>query len=315
MAPRFPFPHPNGWFRVAFESELEAGLVRPLRYFGRELVLVVFEDGTPRVFDAFCPHLGAHLGHGGHVAEGTLRCPFHGWRFAADGACVGVDYAKRVPAGAALRAWPSVLRSGIVWVWHHAGGASPEWDVPEVEVVGHPDWTPLHHEPFRVRTCNQEIAENTSDPAHFGVVHGFTNQAPPEIAFEAHRCRSVTRYDAPNARGDLVASSVEVEWHGLGIGVTRSRGSLELAFIGTGTPVDAESVDYCFSFTVCGAEGFSLESGAGRAAVAEAMRQVRQDIPIWENKRYLPTPKLCDGDGPIARFREWAGQFYLEVPA
>ena len=110
-------------------------------------------------------------------------------------------------------------------------------------------------------------------------------------------------------------SSVDVAWHGLGIGVTRSRGSLELAFIGTGTPVDSETVDYCFSFTVCQAQGFALDSGVGRAAVAEAMRQVRQDIPIWENKRFIRTPKLCDGDGPIARFREWAGQFYSEVPA
>ncbi|MGI9433162.1 MAG: Rieske 2Fe-2S domain-containing protein, partial [Myxococcota bacterium] len=67
MPARFPFPLPNGWFRVAFESEIEAPSVTPLRYFGRDLVLAVFEDGTPQVFDAFCPHLGAHLGHGGAI--------------------------------------------------------------------------------------------------------------------------------------------------------------------------------------------------------------------------------------------------------
>ena len=92
--------------------------------------------------------------------------------------------------------------------------------------------------------------------------------------------------------------------------MTRSTGSLEIAFLGTGTPVDESEVDYCFSFTVCEAKGFALDEGAGKAAIDEAMRQVRQDIPIWENKRYWPRPQLCDGDGPIPRFREWARQFY-----
>ena len=34
------------------------------------------------------------------------------------------------------------------------------------------------------------------------------------------------------------------------------------------------------------------------------------DIPIWENKRYKENPLLCDGDGPINKFRTWVNQFY-----
>ena len=62
---RFPFPIPSGWFAVAFSSELEAGEVKPVRYFGKELVLFRTSDGEAHLLDAFCPHLGAHLGHGG----------------------------------------------------------------------------------------------------------------------------------------------------------------------------------------------------------------------------------------------------------
>ena len=39
------------------------------------------------------------------------------------------------------------------------------------------------------------------------------------------------------------------------------------------------------------------------ALIAEIARQVEQDIPIWEHKLYRPTPILCDGDGPIAKYR------------
>jgi hypothetical protein len=38
--------------------------------------------------------------------------------------------------------------------------------------------------------------------------------------------------------------------------------------------------------------------------------QVGQDIPIWEHKIYLENPVLCDGDGPIAKYRKWFQQFY-----
>lgn len=307
---RFPFPFPDGWFRVGFEAELAPSTAQPLRYFGRDLVLVVFEDGTAQVYDAHCPHLGAHLGHGGVVEEGTLRCPFHGWRFSREGACVAIDYADRVPVSARLKAWPTRVVNGLVWVWHHGEGAAPSWELPQVEVVGAPGWSPLHHERFEVRTHNQEIAENTSDPAHFASVHGFSQPAEPTITFDGPSYRSVSHFAAKRSDGSTIPSSLDVAWHGLGMGVTRSTGSVEISFIGTGTPVDVDQVDYCFSFTVCEAEGFSLDEGVGLAARKEAMRQVRQDIPIWENKRFIERPVLCEGDGPIPHFREWARQFY-----
>ncbi|MFN2425072.1 MAG: Rieske 2Fe-2S domain-containing protein, partial [Candidatus Binatia bacterium] len=67
-SPRYPMtPFPDGWFQVAYSDELEAGQVEPLHYFGRDYVLFRGADGEARVFDAFCPHLGAHLGYGGMV--------------------------------------------------------------------------------------------------------------------------------------------------------------------------------------------------------------------------------------------------------
>ena len=37
---------------------------------------------------------------------------------------------------------------------------------------------------------------------------------------------------------------------------------------------------------------------------------IQQDFEIWEHKGYRPRPVLCDGDGPIGQFRNWAKQFY-----
>jgi hypothetical protein len=65
MAENFPFPIPISWYAVAYSDELEGGQVLPLSLLGRELVAFRGEDGVAAVLDAYCPHLGAHLGHGG----------------------------------------------------------------------------------------------------------------------------------------------------------------------------------------------------------------------------------------------------------
>ena len=39
---------------------------------------------------------------------------------------------------------------------------------------------------------------------------------------------------------------------------------------------------------------------------------VLDDMPIWDNKSYVSDPILCDGDGPINKFRKWVSQFYSE---
>lgn len=59
---------------------------------GDESVLVTrHDDGTIRAFHNVCLHRGARLAEGcGHAADGTLRCPFHAWRYALDGTCVEV---------------------------------------------------------------------------------------------------------------------------------------------------------------------------------------------------------------------------------
>ena len=72
-------PYPNGWIQIAWSWELPPGQVRSLRCLGQEFVLFRGHDGKAHVLDAYCPHLGAHLGVGGTVVGNDIRCFFHGW--------------------------------------------------------------------------------------------------------------------------------------------------------------------------------------------------------------------------------------------
>ena len=75
----------TGWFMVGWSAEYQRGDVRPLRYFGEDLVAYRDDSGELHVLSGHCRHLGAHIGHGGKVVGDCVECPFHGWRWGPDG--------------------------------------------------------------------------------------------------------------------------------------------------------------------------------------------------------------------------------------
>jgi Rieske [2Fe-2S] domain len=62
--PRFPFPMPNGWFIVSKADEIAPLEVKPVYYFGRDLVLYRTAEGEARLVSAYCAHLGRRQGQG-----------------------------------------------------------------------------------------------------------------------------------------------------------------------------------------------------------------------------------------------------------
>ena len=50
----------------------------------------------------------------------------------------------------------------------------------------------------------------------------------------------------------------------------------------------------------------------GEAVVADLRKQMREDNVIFDNKVFNERPALADADGPIMKFRRWAGQFYVD---
>lgn len=68
-----------------------------MKYFNRDMVALA-ASGTVSVFDAYCEHLGAHLGHGGRVDGENIVCPFHGWEWNSRAAtCAFPTKSTRIP--------------------------------------------------------------------------------------------------------------------------------------------------------------------------------------------------------------------------
>jgi phenylpropionate dioxygenase-like ring-hydroxylating dioxygenase large terminal subunit len=157
---------------VAYDDDLAPGEVTAIRYWGTDLVLWRDGAGDYHLQDAYCPHLGAHLGVGGTVEGATLQCPFHGWTFDGAGACTNIPYSQRDNRKAKLRTYPVAQRNRMVYAWRHPDGLEPQWDVPAIPEIGDAAWSEMYRSSYVINTVPQEMAENGVDPAHFRYVHG-----------------------------------------------------------------------------------------------------------------------------------------------
>ena len=311
MNREFSFPLPSGWFQVAYSGELEPGEVMPLDYFDTELVLFRGEDGRARVFDAYCPHMGAHLGYGGRVVGNSIRCPFHAWEFGEGGRCSKIPYSKRIPPKAAVGEWPVDEKNGMVLVYHDTERKPPAYQIPEVPEYASDEWTDYYLREFKVKSRNQELAENIVDPPHFKYVHRTAEIPKAKVHINGHIFNVELAYPIARAdTGEMQYGNIDIESHGFGVGWSRFRGIVDTTVVVAGTPIDREYLHLRLSFMIKKLDSVAATESLGKAFVDEITRQFREDMPIWENKAYLERPLLCEGDGPIAQLRSWARQFY-----
>jgi 3-ketosteroid 9alpha-monooxygenase subunit A len=302
---------PFGWFKVAMPEEVTPGEIVTRRFFGTEIVLWRDADGVVVCQEAYCPHLGAHLGHGGRVEGSCVRCPFHGWAFDAAGTNVEIPYAERPNRAAALRSFPAKEHAGIVFAWYHPRGVAPLWDLMAVEEHGDPEYGPYRAFDFTVTTCLQEMGENGFDHAHFQFVHSHPRVGRTEkVAFDGYDRTVLTSQEFPSSKGPVDAR-IDVFGRGPGFAVTRYRGLIDASLIGCSTPVDEETVALTFLFTLKNPGADERVDRIAEAFVRSVTEEVRQDIPIWEHKRYLPRPALADSEKPIMDWRRWFEQFYV----
>ena len=318
---RYPVTrNPDGWYTVALADDLAPGQVLPLSCLGEELVLFRTASGEARVFDAYCPHLGAHLGHGGRVEGERLVCPFHGWCYDRGGRCVEIPYARRIPPRAAVRTWPVIERNGAILVWKHHLGKEPTFEVPELPGES---WTETHWEHLIVEMHILDVTENGVDVAHFPKIHGCRRGAA--------RVR--------NAHGIPFRFDLETSYPGDGIGMPGEHVDVttEWAFYGPGVAEGVSTADafgmrvrQLFHFTPIPQDRVHFRIGISldRETIPEELRplvleqnckmsiaNLLEDAPIWKHKRFMGRPTLCDGDGPLGELRVWLREFFPDLAA
>ncbi|MGB1142188.1 MAG: Rieske 2Fe-2S domain-containing protein [Halioglobus sp.] len=298
---------PMGWFSVSRSHELAVGEVKAVQAFDRELVLYRTRSGKAALQDAFCPHLGAHLGHEGRVIGETIRCPFHGWQFNADdGKCSHIPYCDEIPERARVRTWHTEEKNGEVYVWFHPENTAPQWELPDLPELDDPNWTSPRYTDHLVPAHVQDICENSCDPVHFAYVHSQMEIPESEVTIDPdgrtmHLHSDMKNNDYPSHLHAITYSP------GFALVRTTYGENAEMIMYNSPQPIDRNTTFMRWTLLV----RREIEDLAGDDVMKGIIDGLSDDYPIWANKVHKHRPVLCKADQPLVTFRKWVRQFYV----
>lgn len=240
-----------------------------------------------------------------------------------EGILCAAPYRIERSATGALRTEGAALelreQNGLILAWHHPAGKRPTWEVPELDENG---FRPFIRKRLDAKSHPQETFENSIDTGHFAKVHGYTDISILEpMTLEGHT--AWVRYEIARAFPlPLVSAKIrpnfEVRLHGLGMAhnhIYVPPLGLRLRMLACSTPTEPGQVVIRLAISVAKESrlplGRFLMPFVHRIMAHTVVKDFRQDMRIWESKRYLERPVLAATDGPIGKFRRWSKQFYL----
>ncbi|NND67552.1 MAG: Rieske (2Fe-2S) protein, partial [Halioglobus sp.] len=150
--------------------------------------------------------------------------------------------------------------------------------------------------------------------------HGMEAVPEGETTYDRHIRRSrvsgsrTVKDDAGNEHE--LESAVAVVQNGAGQKWVRFTGFMEYLLQVLVTPIDDAQVEVRFIYMhrAYAEDSFEYQGIQGAIESTNGQRGLEGDMPIWHNKFHLRNPVLCDGDGPIMRFRKYFAQFYVGGP-
>jgi nitrite reductase/ring-hydroxylating ferredoxin subunit len=161
----------RGWWPVTTASALDAGeeAVLPVRIYGDDLVVWRGDSGEPHILDAYCRHLGAHLGYNGRVCGEDIRCFDHGWTWGPDGQNTDIPYDNRTHRGRRIQPHAAAESGGLVFLWYPDETAGePDRAVPELAALTRGSFRTTEE----VLANPQQLLELYVDPATAGLLLG-----------------------------------------------------------------------------------------------------------------------------------------------
>ena len=314
----------NFWYPVCTSQELTPD--KPVRTEILGLRFVAFRDthGRAAVLSDTCVHRGGSLGKG-WVKDGCVVCPYHGWRYAADGRCNLVpsfEEGVKPPPRAKVDSYPIQEKYGIVFAFL---GDLPEEERPplyEIEEYDDPEWRASEVMILEVDCFYERSMENGVDPMHNEFVHpvqGNPKPIPGTTEFPDLEWGSgVTSYMyelGKKATEDMgMESNPDELWSGtwhhgpntLRTWITFGKGrSLHQYFFEA--PQNDNHTRIFFVNMRC----FMLEPEHDQAVKEANLRVTTEDISILENLYPVRTPDtrtkeiLTPGDKSIVRYRDY----------
>lgn len=184
------------WQPICYSQELEERNILPVKILGEELV--VYRDGDRYgLLAEHCAHRGTSLAYGFVEPGCSLRCPYHGWKYNAQGRVLEQPFE---PKGSTFkdkvrqRAYPVEELSGMLFAYM---GPQPAPLLPRWDVLAREDGV-LSFKRSPILNCNWlQAQENSADTIHTFYLHahqlqhqGITAEQHPGLRIYARPFRA-----------------------------------------------------------------------------------------------------------------------------
>lgn len=103
----------NYWYIACRSTKLKHTPLSVI-LFSKPLVLFRDQNNQAVALEDRCQHRNAPLSCG-KVVNGTVQCPYHGWRYASDGQLTEIPYSYSLPAKA-IPSYSCIEQEGYIWV-------------------------------------------------------------------------------------------------------------------------------------------------------------------------------------------------------
>ena len=161
------------WYPIAAATELTRHPTKQVRMLGEDLVL--YRDGCGKLglIGAYCAHRRAGMVYGIPESDG-IRCPYHGWKYNAEGRCTEQPFEETVrpdknsKENIKLASYQVEELGGLIFGYFGKSPAPllPRWDL----LVEDNAWREIG---YTVTGCHWlQSAENILDPVHVEWLHG-----------------------------------------------------------------------------------------------------------------------------------------------
>ena len=163
----------NFWYPICLSDEINDG-PKKATVLGLDFVAFRDQKKTAHCLSNVCVHRGGSLANGICHEDGTIACPYHGWRFDGSGACTKIPSLgpkSKIPKRAKVDSYPVEEKYGIVFAFL---GDMPEKDRPElyeIEEYGAEGWRKNKVKIIDIDYNYERSIENVLDPAHNEFVH------------------------------------------------------------------------------------------------------------------------------------------------
>ena len=288
--------------------------MRPLTFGDRRMMLVRSADGVG-VYDATCPHRGAHLAYGGRVDGDAVVCPFHGYRIG-----LGVEARGEFR----VRGYPTVLIGGMVCA---RLSERADADLPAALRQLATDHHFVSGFELEAGTSIEMVMENGFDTAHFKAVHGLL--AEPDLVMRGGEFGELTvegSFRIPRSSWNAgardlgpVIANYQARAFSPGVVIAELRGeppyNYKIITTAVPAPAAAGSVVRLTLALPRGPDGSAPDEHFTNALLQASRDGLDKDCAIWNRLCPHSPPLWTERDLPVREFARFCQRFHAGAPA